>query len=302
MERPDFACHHPEMNIPWEDLQLFLAIAEEKSLTGAARTLNLGQPTVSRRLADLEHRLGARLFRRSVEGAVPTEAGERLLSPARKMAEWAGEVGRAVEERDGAPTGLVRVTAPPFVSFDFLAPFAAFLATRHVGLRLEVSSAMEFLDLSRGQAEVALRTRPSTQADLIQLLEIEHENAVFVSKALAARLPRKPALADIPWVAWAPPFEHFPPNPQLQELSPRVVPSFTSDSFLVQVAAVESGLGAMVLPKKRHRFSRLRDLVPLDVELGPFARSSIYLVAPKSALEIPRVRTVADLLVAELQT
>lgn len=83
------------MNIPWDDVQLFLAIAETGSLSAASRQLRLGQPTVSRRLALLEHQLGYQLFRREVAGARLTSAGEKLLLPARRMAEWAGEISRA---------------------------------------------------------------------------------------------------------------------------------------------------------------------------------------------------------------
>ena len=145
------------MDISWDDAKLFLAIAETGSLSGAARRLKLGQPTVTRRLAMLEYTVGAALFRRSVEGAALTSAGERLLGPAKKMAEWAGELHRAAEAHDGAPRGLVRVTSSPFICFDFLAPFAGFLAQKHPGLRLEVLSSVQYLDLARGEADLALR-------------------------------------------------------------------------------------------------------------------------------------------------
>src|SRR5512140_280737 len=99
------------MDTPWDDVRLFLAVAETGSLSGAAQRLRIGQPTVSRRLAALEYSMGAKLFLRSVNGASLTVAGERLLAPARKMAEWAGEVGRAAESTDQSPRGLVRVTS-----------------------------------------------------------------------------------------------------------------------------------------------------------------------------------------------
>ncbi|MFY0567736.1 LysR family transcriptional regulator [Archangium lansingense] len=289
------------MDIPWEDVRLFLAVAETGSLSGAARRLRIGQPTVSRRLAALEYTLGAALFRRGVEGASLTSAGERLLGPAKKMAEWAGEVGRAVESSDRSPRGLVRITATPFQSFDFLAPFGAWLAGKHPGLRLEVLSSIQYLDLNRGEADLALRAKAPTQEGLKEVLALEFENAVFVSKSLAAKLPRKPSLAELPWIAWAPPFDMVPPNPQLEELIPGFTPAFTSDNYLVQLAAAEAGLGAMVMARHRHRFSRPSSLVPLPIDLGPYQRGSLYLVCAKSALDIPRVRRVSELLVSELE-
>jgi DNA-binding transcriptional LysR family regulator len=289
------------MDIPWDEVRLFLAVAEEGSVSGAARRLRLSQPTLSRRLAALEHALGATLFRRSVSGAALTSAGERLLGPARRMAEWAGEVGRAAERRDQRPQGLVRVTAPPIVAHDFLAPFAAWLGREHPGLRLEVLATVHHMDLARGEADLALRLRPPASTDLKLVHTLETVHAVHVARSLARRLPRRPRIQDLPWVAWAPPFEDLPPNPQLAELAPGHVPAFTSDQILVQLAAAEAGAGAIVLPRLRHRFSRRSELVPLDLDLGPFARGALHLVSARSGLDIPRVRFVAGLVEAELR-
>lgn len=288
------------MDIPWEDVRLFLAIAESGSLTAAARKLRLGQPTVSRRLAALEYALGAGLFRRAPDGVRITAAGTRLLEPARRMAEWAGEVGRAAEKRHEGPSGLVRVTAAPYVAAHVLAPFAALLQKRQPGLRLEVLSTMHYLDLARGEADLALRPIAPTQADLVAVHSQESANAVFATPALAAGLPKRARLTDLPWIAWAPPYENLPPNPQLAQLMPGYQPAFTSDNFLVNLAAAEAGVGAMVLPLLKLRAPH-RALVPLRLDLGPFSRSVVHLVCARSALDIPRVRLVADLLVAELR-
>ncbi len=289
------------MDIAWDDARLLLAIAETGSLSGAARRLKLGQPTVTRRLAHLEYVVGAKLFRRSVEGAALTSAGERLVTPAKKMAEWAGELQRAAESNDGTPKGLVRVTASPFVCFEFLAPFAGYVLEHNPGLRLEVLSSVQYLDLSRGEADLALRALAPTKGDLQSVFSLSVENAVFVSKALRAKLPKRPTLGDMPWVAWAPPFDSVPPNPQLAEMVPNFQPVFTADHFLVQLAAAEAGVGAMVLGRVRHPASRTTNLVPLDLELGPYAKTTVHLVCAKSALDTARVRRVADLLVRELK-
>jgi DNA-binding transcriptional LysR family regulator len=289
------------MDIPWDDLQVFLAVAEGRSMSAAARRLRLGQPTVSRRVAALEHRLGYALFRRNVEGVLLTAAGERLLAPARRMAEWAGEVTRASSSVDHRPEGLVRITAPPGVAWDFVAPFAAWLHRKHRAIRLEVLSGTRFFDLGRGEADLALRTKAANQADLVTVASIEHPNAIFGAKDYVARLPRRSTLADLDWICWAPPYEDLAPNPQLAALVPGFVPAFTSDSYLVQRQAAEAGLGVMALGDWRHRFARPTALVPLKFDLGPHARGAAYLVCAKSALDIPRVRLVADVLAEELR-
>ena len=82
------------MNISWEDAQTFLAVAEKRSFSAAARALEVRQPTISRRIANLEERLGTQLFRRGKQGAALTDNGARLLPAAEQMARWAGEFGR----------------------------------------------------------------------------------------------------------------------------------------------------------------------------------------------------------------
>jgi len=284
------------MDIAWDDVRIFLAVAEAGSVSGAARQLRLGQPTISRRLAEMEQSLGARLFARGVGGATLTSAGERLLSPAKTMAEWAGEVARAAEAGEAAPRGLVRITASPYVCFDFLAPFAASVSSRHPTIRIEVLSATRYLDMARGEADLALRLRRPQGKDLEVIAEVEYENAAWVSTALAKKLPKRPRPRDVPWIGWAPPFEELPPQPMLESIIPGFVPAFTSDNFLVNLAAAEAGAGAIVLGRVTHRFSRARGIVPLDLDLGPAKRGVLCLVCAKSALDIPRVQLVADLL------
>jgi DNA-binding transcriptional LysR family regulator len=288
--------------LAWDDVQLFLAIAESGSLSAAGKRLAMGQPTVSRRLADLEYRLGYQLFARAVGGATLTPAAERLVEPAKKMAEWAMEVTRTAERGGSAkPRGLVRLTAAPGVAFDFLAPFAAEVRAKYPELRLEILSTLQPLDLARGEADLALRIRSAIPPELVTLGTLGVENAVVVSKRYAARLPKAPKLTDLDWIAWAPPYTEVPPNPQLASLIPGFRPAFTSDNYLVQWRACEAGVGAMVLGVVKHRFGPPSTLVSLPIDLGPWARSAIHLVSAKSALALPRVRAVADLVLNELK-
>jgi DNA-binding transcriptional LysR family regulator len=242
------------------------------------------------------------LFARGVGGATLTSAGERLLAPARNMAEWAGEVARAAEAGEAAPQGLVRITAPPYVCFDFVAPFAAWVSSQHPSIRIEVLSSTRYLDMARGEADLALRLRRPQGKDLEVLADVEYENAAWVSSALAKKLPKHPRPRDVPWIGWAPPFEDLPPQPMLESIIPGFVPSFTSDNLLVNFAAAEAGAGAIVLGRVTHRFSRGRGIVPIDLDLGAAKRGVLCLVCAKSALDIPRVRLVADLLQEEVKS
>jgi DNA-binding transcriptional LysR family regulator len=78
-------------------------------------------------------------------------------------------------------------------------------------------------------------------------------------------------------------------------------PVFASDDFIVQRRAAEAGVGAIFLGRVRHRFSRDSPLVPLGLDLGPNATSSLFVVCTRSALAVPRIRAVAELLADELR-
>lgn len=287
------------MDIPWDDARLFLAIAESGSLSGAARRLRIAQPTVSRRLAELEARLGEALFARTAAGATLTAYGERLLEPARRMAEWAAELERAASQANALPAGLVRITAPPGVAYDFVVPFAASLREELPGIRFEVIASVRHLDLARGEADLALRMMRPAQRELECVASVELRAQAFASPAYAATLPPNPTLSDVDWIGWAPPFDEVPPNPNLARLVPGWTPAFTSDDFLVQYRAAELGFGAIVLAAARHRFNPARGLVALDLPIPPI-KAGLHLVAVRSALAIPRVRAVADRLAEEL--
>jgi DNA-binding transcriptional LysR family regulator len=287
------------MHIPWEAVELFLAAAEHKSLAKAAKALHVTQPTVSRRLAELEATVGELLFVRSVEGVTLTPAGERLLGPARTMSEGHGEIERLASGVRAQPTGVVQITAPPGVAYELLAPFAAKLRKRLPGVRLSVEASIRRVDLVRGEADLALRASKPVTRDLVTLASVEEPVAAFASRDYVKSLPPSPSLAEVDWIAWPASHAEIPPNPQLAARIPDFSPVFAADDFLVQMRAAELGAGAIILSSKTSRIARKSALTPLPVALGPM-KVGIYLVCARSALAIPRVRAVADLLSAEL--
>lgn len=291
------------MHIQWTEVELFLAVAEAGSVSAAARRLKTTQPTVSRRLAELEASLGEPLFARSVEGTTPTSFGERMLPAARRMAEAAGEVERVASGAAATPKGVVRVTAPPGVAYTFLAPLAAQLRARLPDVRLEIVATTSYLDLARREADLAIRaasfSRNPAPRDLVVLATVTSPVAVFAAPSLAAKIPADAKLADLPWIAWAPPFEDLAPNPQLARLIPGFEPVFAATDFIVQIRAAEAGVGAVLLDHTGYHFALPSPLVKLPISLGNIT-SSAQLVCARSSLAIPRVKAVADVLAAEL--
>jgi len=287
------------MHIPWEAVELLLTAAEQKSLSKTAKVLGITQPTASRRLAQLEEEIGEPLFLRTVEGVSLTVAGERLLEPARRMAESHGELERLASGTSSRPAGIVRVTAPPGIAHELLAPFAAKLREDLPDVKLEALATVRYLDLVRREADLALRAQKPTTRDLVTLASIEEPVAAFGSRRYARSLPPKPKLTDVAWIAWPAAHADLPPNPQLAARIPDFIPAFASDDFLVQLHAAECGVGAILLGKRTSRLAPRSSLVDLGVDLGP-VRAGLHLVCARSSLGIARVRIVAELLTHEL--
>jgi DNA-binding transcriptional LysR family regulator len=292
------------VHIPWNAAELVLAIADTGSLSRAARRLGVTQPTVSRRLVELEAQLGETLFVREIAGARPTAFGERLLAPARRMADAGAELERIASGVERGPRGVVRVTAPPGVAATVLAPFAVELRRELPEVQLEVISTIRYVDLVRGEADLAIRMPSSAtreaQRDLTVLASIRQPIAAYAAPAYAAKLPRGYGLADVAWIGWPQHLAELAPNPQLAARIPGFRPVFASDDFLVQLAAAVAGIGAIILGTLDSRYDTRRGLVPLAVDLGKLGAVQ-QLVAARAALAVPRVEAVAQRLVAALQ-
>ena len=298
----------PVPSYPWDDIETFLAVAEQGSFSAAARQLSVGQPTVSRRIASFEEALGNALFTRGIGGTSLTEAGRRLLPAAKQMARWAGELHRQAEGGAGRVSGVVRVAAPPCIAFEVLTPWAGRLREAFPELQLELLAGAESADLARGEADLAVRARAPIQPELASLGRIELRHAVVASMGYCARCGAPSSPADLDWITWAPPLTHMAPRPQLEKLIADFQPRFASNSFLVQLRALREGLGAMILPVAARmddgpwvRMPGLDGLgsVALELELPSGA---YYLVLAKSSRLIPRVASVGEHLVRYLRT
>ncbi len=183
-------------DIRWDDLRVFLAVARQGSLTTAGDELGINTSTVQRRLTALEKILGARLFDRVPTGSVPTAAGEALLPLAEQVEADVMAAVRAVAGRDQAPRGSVHLTAPePLVPL-LVEPLASFRAAFPL-IDLQVSLGDRYLDLSRREADVAVRPSPNPPADAVGRRIAPIAWAVYAGP-LAARAP-----GDLPWARYS---------------------------------------------------------------------------------------------------
>ena len=146
----------------WNDLKVFMAIAEAGSLAGAARTLSQNHSTVFRRLNALEDAVRTRLFDRLQGGYLLTPAGERMLELARNAEEAIQTIDRELAGRDLEPTGTVRLTTAPNIARTIVPRALRALRRSHPGITVEVAVGDSDYDLNRREADLALRatTRP----------------------------------------------------------------------------------------------------------------------------------------------
>ena len=172
----------------WNDLKYFLAVAQQGSTLAGSRALRVDQSTVQRRLVELERRLGLVLARRERPGYRLTDTGRMLLVHAERVQQAVQEFEKQALAARNAATGVVRVTCPE--------PVAARLSRSslierfhelHPGLRVEFVSSDRYIDLAKGEADVALRSGDTDDGELIGRKIGDSLWAVYGSREYVAR-------------------------------------------------------------------------------------------------------------------
>ncbi|MCL4146131.1 UNVERIFIED_CONTAM: hypothetical protein GTU68_016137, partial [Idotea baltica] len=281
--------------LDWQDLRLFLAVAENGSFSAAARALKLGQPTLSRRIAALEEQLSQPLFTRLSAGCELTALGVKLLPAAQQMALWSTEAITQIQTPNKVE-GRVRITAPPAIAFAHLPTAAALLHQQFPDIQMEVLSGINTLNLARGEADISMRTKIPEDDDLICQASFYGGLKVYVSQELKDTLGDKISIQDLDWICWPDDYDYLQTNRTLKEEIPNFKPAFTSDDYNVQIAACCSGLGAMVLPDGFDEITFIKGLTSLPIDLTQYAAGEIHIVVHKRQRHIPRVVKVCEAL------
>lgn len=151
----------------WNHLRAFLATVETGSLSAAARSLGLTQPTLGRQVAALEQELGVLLFERLGRSLVPTLAGRELFESARSMGEAASRLSIIASGQSQSIEGLVRITASDIVAAHILPPILKRLNEVAPGIVVDVVADNDVRDLMRREADIAIRHVRPEQPDLI---------------------------------------------------------------------------------------------------------------------------------------
>lgn len=163
------------------DALIFAKVVEQGSFSAAAKQLRLGKTTVSRKVQDLERRLGARLLNRTTRHLSLTEAGTIYFDYCNRIAHDLGEAEKAVHHLEESPRGWLRVTAPFTLCTEFTSILVRDFRQLYPQVRIELVLSNERLDLIANQIDVALRVGALPDSSLVARSLARFHSYVYAS-------------------------------------------------------------------------------------------------------------------------
>ena len=287
----------------WNDLRYFLAVAQHNSTTAAGRALKVDQSTVQRRIAEFERRIGQPLVRRHPTGYRLTEFGEQLLPHALRVEQAMLALQQHVEDAQREISGVVRMTCPePLVYRITASTLLERFHARYAGVKVEFVMSDRYLDLTKGDADVALRSGDTEDNALVGRKIADSLWAVYGSRKYIERHgspQRVEDLAQHALVGFDESMAKHRAAQWLREAVPGGKVVARNDSVLGLVYSAKAGVGLAPLP------TALGDAEPDLVRvLGPIpelARSWRILTTPELR-RTPRVAAFFDFIVEEVET
>lgn len=280
----------------WNQARAFLATAEAGSLSAAARSLRLTQPTLSRQVAALEDELGVALFDRVGRSLSITPTGVELLEHFRAMGEAAASIALTASGQSQAVEGQVSITASDALSAYFLPPILMRLQEIAPGIEVEVLASNEMRDVRRREADIAIRHARPDQPELIGKQVRVSSAHLYAATSYLDRHGRPQSAADLlgmTFIGFAPVDRLIAGLNSCGLTLTRSQFKVVTDNGVVAGELIRQGFGIGVMPKEFAGLLPgvepiLPDLVSLPL---PF-----WLVTHRELLTSRRIRVVYDLL------
>lgn len=276
--------------IDWDDVRYFLAVARGGSVRSAAERLGVNHATVLRRVAQLEARLGVRMFDKLPAGYRLTEAGEESLGFAEQMEASSHQLQNRVFGRDQNVRGLLRVTlAPPLVTHLLMPDFADFTRL-HPEIEMEILSSGDLANLTNREADVALRVvydRKTLPLNLHALKGPDLFSGVYMSRDRVTA-GREDETHPLRWVIIS---GHGVPHWASAAAPPVMEIPFRVTDGEAQIAAVRRGIGMTTLP------CFVGDTDPLIARVpgtAPHQHGTLWLLTQGEARKTKRVRLFTE--------
>lgn len=277
--------------VDWEDIRHFLAVAQNGTISGAARSLKVDHATVSRRLAALEAELDVRLVDRLPRSCRLTAIGSQVFERAVEMEAGADGISRLAKAAHAPLVGRVTLSAPPILVTHLLAKHLARFRADYPDIRLSVPAQGQQVSLSRREADVAVRlVRPGEAGNVTRKIGKMPFGLYAHRSYTHLATPEKwqfiafdQTYADMPQQRWLLGIAGDRPVAcELNQISEHLI-------------AVRAGVGVAGLPC--FLGDREHDLVRIDDDLPSFSRD-IWLVVHRDLRKTPAVRAVMDFVVA----
>ncbi|WP_026792017.1 LysR family transcriptional regulator [Pleomorphomonas oryzae] len=285
----------------WDDLRYIHAIARHGSLGRAAKALGTTQPTVGRRLAAAEARLGVKLFERTLNGLQPTELGAALAENLDQMEACALGVERRIAARDTGLQGSILVTTLDWLGDRIVAPTAAAFGRLHPLVSVEVVNDPRLVNLSRREADIAIRFLPFDKEDLYERRIADVAYGLYASHAFLEKLgpPDFEAGCEChPIITLHEGAARVCQADWLLRLAPRAPIALRASGMHGQMWAAEEGHGMAALPRVLGdgRPGLARIPTPL-----PEPSQGVRLGVHADMRDVPRIRTFIDFMAQRLR-
>jgi DNA-binding transcriptional LysR family regulator len=289
--------------VDWDKLRVFHAVADAGSLTHAGETLHLSQSAVSRQIRALEDEVGATLFHRHARGLLLTEQGELLFSATREMSRQLDTAAARIKDAKDDVYGELRVTSTIGFGTMWLTPRLERLFAQYPDLSLDLNLTEAVLDLPMREADVAIRMKEPSQADLIRRRLFQVTIRFYASREYIERHGAPETAEDL---AHHRLIGHSPGTPQVSAGESWLSRFFagahrarmTVNNYFGLYTAATSGLGVCALPDYlTRRGDGLVNVAP-SLHSEP---TSVFFVYPTELRRSKRVAVFRDFVLEELE-
>jgi DNA-binding transcriptional LysR family regulator len=279
----------------WSDLQVFLATAREGTLAAAAAALGVNASTVQRRIGKLESELGTRLFDRTQRGYSLTSTGEELFEHVLMVEQEILAIDRRIGGRDQSLEGTIRIATVDDLATGPLSPIIRDFRREHPGVTIDMGIGSNFADLTRRQADVAIRFgRKPSLGDLVVKHVSRVDVGLYASRKYLRTHGHPERLEDLRHHAIVRGDDQFAGLPMESIVErhgdPRRI-AFRSNSMLARLTAIRDGIGVGILGC--FTGERERSLERIDMRF-PDASSDLWMVVHVDLRRNARVRAFVD--------
>lgn len=286
----------------WNDLRYFLAVARHGSTLAAARALKMNQSTVQRRLTELERRIGRPLVRRLPTGYRLTELGQEMLPYAERVEQAVLGFEQQLEGSRRNVAGVVRVACPePIVYRITQSALLERFQARYPALRIEFVMSDKYVDLSKGEADVALRSGDTDDGELVGRKIADSIWAVYTSRRYIEQHGKPERVEDLEHhllVGFDDTMTNHRAAKWLAKVAPKAKVVARNNSVLGLVYALKSGIGVGALPTALGDAEE--DLVRVLGPIPELARIWRVLAHP-DVRRTPRVSAFFDFITEEIE-